>query len=178
MVRMRLNWLGGYTSISGVAGTYKIMLFLTALYWSLYAIINMTYNYIVATALLTPTEEVNPQFTDDGSMIPYPPPASAVLLHNIMTVLNVAYWVYVIVLLIRTRMAIRSKYAIPTQCCHGCCEDVVCAICCGGCTIMQMMRHTANYEKYAGQCCTENGLSPHVHNNDSIQLGTTGSRIV
>jgi hypothetical protein len=62
---------------------------------------------------------------------------------------------------VRTRRAIREKHAIPEQTCVGC-EDVVCVACCGCCTVVQMSRHTADYDKYPAHCCTETGLPSHV----------------
>jgi Cys-rich protein (TIGR01571 family) len=157
MVRMRLNWRGGPTSISGVAGTYRIIVILTAVYWSVYIVLTIMYNGIVTAA----TPEGTPTADDVTSLVMEPLPTSAVIISNIRSLLPFAFWVYMIVLLIRTRMAVRAKYAIPDKCCPGC-EDVVCAICCGCCTTMQMSRHTAEYDKYASQCCTETGLPAHV----------------
>ena len=70
---------------------------------------------------------------------------------------QLAFWFYMIIAIIRTRQAIRSKYAIPEQSFPGC-EDAVCAVYCGCCTIMQMSRHTADYDTYEAQCCSEDGL--------------------
>lgn len=59
----------------------------------------------------------------------------------------------------RTRAQLRQRYGIPTQAC-GECEDCCCAYWCLTCTLCQMARHTADYDKYAADCCTATGLKP------------------
>ena len=97
--------------------------------------------------------------TDDTNSTPNFGPMYAFI--GIVKGCQLAFWIYMMIAIIRTRQAVRSKFAIPEQCCPGC-EDALCAICCGCCTIMQMSRHTADYETYAAQCCTEDGLPSHV----------------
>ena len=71
--------------------------------------------------------------------------------------LTVAYLLLILCITIRTRAAIRSRYAIPETNCVGC-EDLCCSLFCCGCTICQMARHTADYDTYPSSCCTETGL--------------------
>lgn len=80
-------------------------------------------------------------------------------------IVEIIFWLFVLVVTIRTRAYIRNKYNIPEKhCCHGC-EDFCCSFWCTMCTICQMARHTADYQTYSAGCCTEDGLSrgaPHV----------------
>jgi len=67
-------------------------------------------------------------------------------------------WVFFsIYVILKTRRYIRERSGIPEKSCQGC-EDCCCAYWCGCCTLTQMARHTAEYETYAGQCCSETGL--------------------
>lgn len=71
--------------------------------------------------------------------------------------LHFAFWLYCLIITIRTRQYIRKRCSIPTTCC-GCLEDCCCAFFCGFCTITQMARHTADYDIHTSFCCTKNGL--------------------
>lgn len=62
------------------------------------------------------------------------------------------------VLTMRLRSFVRSKYNIPEKTCNGC-EDCCCSFWCSACTLCQIGRHTADYNKYPAGCCTENGLT-------------------
>jgi len=64
---------------------------------------------------------------------------------------------YSVGLIYKTRMAMRKQYDIPEKNCQGC-EDCCCALWCGCCTIGQMARHSADYEKNGSSCCTSFGL--------------------
>jgi Cys-rich protein (TIGR01571 family) len=82
---------------------------------------------------------------------------SAVVVLAIRYTLALAFSLYLLVATCRTRASIRERYAIPEQSCQGC-EDCCCSYWCNCCTIAQMMRHTADYDTYDAQCCTETGL--------------------
>jgi len=70
-----------------------------------------------------------------------------------------AFGIYAIVVIYRTRRAIKRRYAIPQD---FCCEDVVCSACCQCCTVAQYGRHTADYEKYRSVCFSTTGV-PEQH---------------
>eukprot|EP00549_Striatella_unipunctata_P003509 CAMPEP_0118674306 /NCGR_PEP_ID=MMETSP0800-20121206/817_1 /TAXON_ID=210618 ORGANISM="Striatella unipunctata, Strain CCMP2910" /NCGR_SAMPLE_ID=MMETSP0800 /ASSEMBLY_ACC=CAM_ASM_000638 /LENGTH=108 /DNA_ID=CAMNT_0006569491 /DNA_START=9 /DNA_END=335 /DNA_ORIENTATION=+ len=88
----------------------------------------------------------------------------------IMRVLSWIVLVYVIVIVKRTRAAVRDRYAIPERVCHGC-EDVCIAIFCYRCAAAQMARHTVDYERYPAECCTSNGLRSHVNLEHDAAVG-------
>ncbi|EJK66942.1 hypothetical protein THAOC_12085 [Thalassiosira oceanica] len=78
-------------------------------------------------------------------------------IYAVNQVFSFAVIVFTIYVILKTRRYIRESSGIPEKSCQGC-EDCCCATWCGCCTVMQMARHTAEYETYAGQCCSETGL--------------------
>ena len=79
----------------------------------------------------------------------------------LIRVLILAYVVFKVTLICKTRRHIRETYSIPEQQCHGC-EDCCCSYWCSCCTIAQMARHTGDYETYRGDCCSETGMPSHA----------------
>lgn len=65
----------------------------------------------------------------------------------------------------KTRKRIRHKYDIPPNCCEM--EDTCLAWFCSSCSVAQMARHTAEYDKYPAGCCTETGLEE-VDSNEQV----------
>ena len=78
------------------------------------------------------------------------------------------FWIYFLVVFIKTRIYIRRKYNIKSHCC-GCVEDLVCGCCCSCCSISQMGRHTTDYNKNRAKCCTKTGLHHDVPSLDDIE---------
>lgn len=82
---------------------------------------------------------------------------------DLRVVFRVAFFIYTVIAITKTRRYIRQKYSIPEKCCQGSgIEDCCCAYWCPCLTIGQMARHTANYYTYTATCCTPTGLSPDV----------------
>ena len=150
MVRMRLNWCGGHDTLASSASTFKRVLILSIGY-----VIFMHVLPYFVLSLIPPDPQDATGFTPPPSLGPF------YILLGIMKGFQLAFVFYIMTAIIRTRQAVRSKYAIPEQCCPGC-EDAVCAFCCGCCTIMQMSRHTADYEKYEAPCCSETGIPSNI----------------
>lgn len=63
--------------------------------------------------------------------------------------------------LYKMRRNVRSEFSIPEQNCVGC-EDCMCAVFCGCCSVAQIARHTGDYETYSAMWCTETGLPNHA----------------
>ena len=87
-----------------------------------------------------------------------------------------------IYVVLKTRRHIRERSGIPEtscQCCEVCgsggCEDCCCAKYCHLCVITQMARHTAEYETYKAQCCSETGLPVSA---PQLQFGETEIEMV
>jgi Cys-rich protein (TIGR01571 family) len=157
MTRERLNWLGSPGSVAEVAATFKrvVLAFIG------YIVVSQCLSVIYMGLIGDPV-------TDDGIYDKSDVPASALVVDAIAQTLKLVFALYILVATIRTRAYIRDKYAIPEQSCRGC-EDCCCSFWCGCCTIMQMMRHTADYDKYDAVCCTETGLPPQgVMNNPNV----------
>jgi Cys-rich protein (TIGR01571 family) len=174
MVRMRLNWCGEAASVSAAAKTFKTVFVITVIYYALDYSLSIASNTIYAKynqdAILSAYVQDYTGYEDyfeqdestntDGTTAAVLPVGFYVV-YYIRQILGYAFWFYFVIAAVRTRRAIREKHAIPEQTCVGC-EDVVCVACCGCCTVMQMSRHTADYDKYPAQCCTETGLPSHV----------------
>lgn len=157
MHRLNLTWLanerrpeGSHSSTGMCSGTFGTILFI----WISYLIINFTLSAIQSSyydySNGHPTSNETP--TDPGF----------VATRATEAVLGWVFYIFLIVLMIKTRMYIRNKYNIRNTHCQGSCEDVCCVILCGCCTVAQMARHTADYETYAARCCSETGLPPNV----------------
>ena len=155
MVRLKLTFLGneipynsnGGSAImnaqSGAGMSFKILAGITILRLFITQTIS-----IIANALLLGASTYE-EAQRDHPMI--------ALLTGITYTINIAYAIFLIYLIAITRYRIRSRYGIPEQNCRGC-EDCCCAFWCHCCTISQMARHTANYDNYAANCCSETGL--------------------
>ena len=102
---------------------------------------------------------VDTQISDDGAIIAPPPaPGWAIALVVVRLALQLVFYCYVIVLMMRTRAYIRQRFAIPEHACRGC-EDCCYAVFLPICTVTQMARHTADYDITPAACCTDTGLS-------------------
>jgi hypothetical protein len=140
MTRMNLDWIG--SPVGNRIGTwspYKIMVAVTAAY----ILINIFFHRA-------------------------PAPGDSSVLYSLHSIFICAMLLYVLVAKLRTRAYIRLKYGVrPNVCsdcgCCGCgssCDDFCSSCMCPFLTTAQMDRHTADYNKYAGDCCSATGL-PH-----------------
>jgi len=75
--------------------------------------------------------------------------------------MDISILFYIIYLTARTRKEIRKEYGILGQRCGGH-EDTCLSLWCTSCVISQMGRHTADYETYRANYCTDTGLPNHV----------------
>ena len=57
------------------------------------------------------------------------------------------------------RRGLRRRYAINEGACLSGMEDWVLALFCNPCVLMQMMRHTANYQQQPASYCSVDGLT-------------------
>ena len=91
---------------------------------------------------------------------------------------------YALIVMIKLRMRIRSKYNIPEKNCTGC-EDCCCIFFCTCCSMVQMAHQTANYDEIRPVCCNDTGLQPswdgdiyYNNNNDGDKTTLTQAIIV
>jgi len=89
---------------------------------------------------------------------------------NVVNIITIVFGLYTLIVMIRLRMAIRTKYNIPEDCCIGC-EDCCCIFFCGCLSSIQMAHQTTNYEEVRAICCNSTGLPPTIptayHYNES-----------
>eukprot|EP01083_Nonionella_stella_P105737 304336_1 len=143
MTRLKLTWLGneGEDAPGQAASTFCIMLGITIFY----QVVNQILAFMQVASLDKYGQPTDSYFT--------------FLYGRLIFIQTIA--IFLMILVCKTRQRIRNKYSIPEQSCNGC-EDCCCAYWCGCCTIAQMARHTAEYEIYAGVCCSETGMPPHA----------------
>jgi Cys-rich protein (TIGR01571 family) len=134
MSRMQLTWLGAPGPLDRTRQTFTVivLLFIASFIYSI-ALDIAAAQYTTATT----------------------PPVIWYL--RLAGVLLITFWqVYA---LCKTRRTVRERYQIPEAHCVGC-EDVCCALVCSCCTTAQLLRHTGEYESYAGVCCSATGHPP------------------
>lgn len=143
MHRLKLTWLGSEGGTSAqTAATFKVALGITVAY--------QVAVQIPGLALLSMDDE---DISEEDTVIAF----------SAQHVIKVAFVVLLLVVTCRTRGHIRSRYAIPETHCRGSgFEDFCCAVWCTACTVAQMARHTADYDTYAGTCCSETGVPEHA----------------
>lgn len=132
MQRLRLNWLGEYAPHESTKNTFKV-------------IVTLLVCYTIFTISLEMIEAYNGYY-QIPSWIPV-----------VRFIGGVAFTIYSIYSLMRTRESVRAKYSIPEERCAGM-EDLCCSMWCSCCVAAQMARHTGEYETYKGTCCSETGM--------------------
>ena len=141
LTRLRYSWLGNPAPESEWKQTFKkvVILFIVSL---------------LVTTFTYPLPAVqNP--TTGAMMQPYQPFWKSAI-YNITTT---AFFLYFLIVLCKTRKAVRDKYGIPASTCGGA-EDCICAYFCDCCVLAQLARETGDYETNKAACCSETGLAP------------------
>jgi hypothetical protein len=157
MTRMNLDWIGSpIGNRTGTWSPFKIMVAVTAVY-----ILVSVFAPVAVTAVNILVSVFAPA-ADPGSS------GSGAFFTLVHLVFIPSMLLYVLVAKLRTRAYIRRKYGVrPNVCsscgCCGCgssCDDFCSSCMCPFLTTAQMDRHTADYDKYGGDCFSETGL-PH-----------------
>jgi Cys-rich protein (TIGR01571 family) len=148
---MKLTWCG--LPLNGrQVGTsaFKVLFVLYAVY------------IFVINVILGPVIRNNEADThdEDGNEIPDAEDDEGwvVGMKSIRSIIQITFLIFIVIVTMRARGFIRRKYSVPESCCPGC-EDCCCSFWCNPCTICQMLRHTADYNKYKSGCCSETGLA-------------------
>ena len=131
MSRMSLTWLGEPGPAVATRTTFKVCCILV-------------FAYIVYS---TAMDLMSASYTIDTM------PSWLPLSRSIGTVF---YTLWALYALCKTRENTRARYSIEETVCVGC-EDVCLSLFCSCCTVAQLARHTGEYEKYPGACCTQTG---------------------
>lgn len=138
MTRMRLDWLGETAPDEERKKTFKTVVYILFVYW------------IIGGLLPDPVI-----YEQNGHTIVKSHP----FLSMLKNALNLAFGIYTLVALTRTRKAVRERYEIPERHAVGC-EDLCCSFWCGCCTVSQLARQTINYETHEARWFTDTGLDP------------------
>jgi len=141
MSRLQLNWLGIKASPVDAGNAFRTIIIVIIAYYTL----TILWSYIFPGDWYLED--------DGGEYVHIDDPLGIVLLWALKAV----FTIWSIVSLMFTRRALREKYEIPEERCHGF-EDLVCSTFCSACAIAQMARHTADYGNYGAMCCTEDGV--------------------
>jgi len=146
LTRMKMTWLGEPTSASEeYKKTFSIVLGI--------AIANILVQTFIGCSL---SDVV---VTDDGEFTEVQNDECDPWNSIVGDICNVLFGVYVLVIMIRLRMAIRKKYNIREENCKGC-EDFCCVFFCGCLSAVQMADQTTDYERLPGMCFSVTGLPP------------------
>jgi Cys-rich protein (TIGR01571 family) len=134
LTRMQLTWCGDRARTRGqYKRTFHILLWLTVSYWLFWFFFHC--------------DEEDHHGRDCHGWR-----------HSVMGAVRTIWFVYTLIVMIKLRRAVRDKYKIPQSCCGGC-EDCCCVFFCSCCTMAQLARQTADYERQRAYCCTETGLA-------------------
>jgi len=158
MQRMHLSWYGGETSPASASGTCRTVAYLFGAYLFTDYLLALIETAILPYGNSTASNGYDPYHTNTNNPQGDISPAFYVF-YFLRGVLHLAFFIYMLIAVANTRRYIRNKYAIREQSCQGM-EDCCCACWCNCCTIMQMARHTADYDTYQARCCTSTGLPP------------------
>lgn len=133
--------------------TFNFLFCLTCVYF--------VFSY-AAASLVGPYYQVTSGVNEEGNFKPAnsltDAPSWVGILNQVRHLVDFAFYLYVLLLTIRTRQHIRKRYQIPVAP-YGACEDCCVAFCVPCCATLQMMHHTADYQRYKAACCSETGLA-------------------
>jgi Cys-rich protein (TIGR01571 family) len=134
LTRMKMTWCGQPAqSRRQYKQTFHILLWLTVVYWVIWMFFHCD----------DENEHHNPNC--HGAT------------RHVMGTVNFVWFLYTVIVMIKLRRAVRDRYKIPQNTCHGC-EDCCCVVFCTCCTISQLSRQTANYQSQRAYCCSDTGL--------------------
>ena len=142
LTRLKMNLWAEPAPENEYKVTFRRMLILVRLYW------------IISGILAPPGPEFEAQ--EDGTMKVTRTDSSLWqrCVHNLIISM---FSLYSLILLIKLRIAVRRRGAIPEKYCAGM-EDCCCAFWCGCCTVAQIARQTADFDERRALCCSPTGL--------------------
>lgn len=175
MHRLKLTWLGSEGTTAQTVATFRILLCITILVYATDTVlpaslpqipdISGLFFFLVLALTLCMNSVISCFFRSTlislaivSQVLSLPAGGT---MYAISRIADIVFCAFVIFLVAKTRKHIREKYSIPEKQCKGC-EDYCCSLWCTCCTVAQMARHTADYETYAGLCCSETGIPPHA----------------
>lgn len=187
MHRLKLTWLGSEGTTAQTVATFRILLCITILFYSTDTILHLLpasfaqipeqelrlFLFLLLALTICMTSVISCFFrstlislaiVSQFYLLCAPPDeeetfSGSTTMYAISRLVDIVFCAFLIFLVAKTRKHIREKYSIPEKQCKGC-EDYCCSLWCTCCTVAQMARHTADYETYAGLCCSETGIPP------------------
>jgi Cys-rich protein (TIGR01571 family) len=155
MTRMQLNWLGQSTYRASSRGSlttkYSACRVVTAI------VIGYTVLYFLQlSAFLDELDDGNSNKNKKGQS-PKSSTTMDVVLVSIMPFVSLTYGVWCLYIHYKTRVTIRGRYQIREECCPGV-DDCMCVLCCPFWSVIQMSRHTGDFDRQRASCCSETGL--------------------
>ena len=166
MSRMQLDWLGSTSSNGRVARTFDVIILFLLLdcifyrfsFGSFYNSYYFKINLGIGTFLSPLVGYVERLYLWDTAL-GYNSP----FFWYIRPVALTALLIWKVYATARTRRTVRERYQIPEEYsnCAGY-EDTCVSLWCWCFTTAQMLRHTGEYKKYHGVCCSSTGHQPGV----------------
>jgi len=151
LTRMKLTWIGEpSTAAEEYKKTFRIV-FTLAVIWYLVSIFSCVAEL--------------PVETEDGSDITLIPNEDCSAWQQTLTQsVEIVFFLYMLIVTMRLRKAIRSKYAIDGSDIGDCCT----VYWCGCCSAVQMANQTADYANDNVHCFSPTGLSPSSKSTETI----------
>ena len=152
LTRMKLSWVGDPTD--GASGEWR---------QTFKRVVMIVVAYFFLSSYLGPPPTVVVETDDDivgYEEMPLGDSEYPTWKKQSYDIVNLAFGLYSLIVMIKLRSYIRSQYRIPESTSCGAFEDCCCVFWCGCCTVAQMARHTANYDDAQGICCTGACCSP------------------
>lgn len=149
LTRMKMSWLGERNSAQA-SNTFRMTVCVVIAYY-------------VVSSILAPPKPI-PQITGEGDddlniQVEWIQPHVNGLQLLLYYMVNIAFGLYSLIVLVKLRAAVRERYSLPNLTpCGDTLEDIFCACCCGCCTVSQLARHTADYHERRAVCCSSTGL--------------------
>jgi len=155
LTRFHLNWCGKRTPYEQGKSAFFILFWL----YTVYLVVSNSLSAVVGQFTASDVTTTDDEFGLGGEIGDLEnAPGWVIALNVVRNLLDLALFVFMLVVTIRMRRFLRDRYRIPEKCCRGC-EDCCCAFWCMPCSICQMARHSADYGTYKAGCCAEDGLA-------------------
>jgi len=140
LTRMKMSWLGNAAKETAYRTTFRKTLYVIIIYF----ILGLIFGPPAPDWVLVDGEYVNVS------------PRIPLWQFIVNQSLNLAFGLYVLIVLTKLRAAVRERYSIHGSCCGDCC----CSLWCTCLTVAQLARQTADYDVQGAKCCTGTGLEP------------------
>lgn len=153
LTRMKRNWCGLAASAQDPRTAFQVLFALYVVYLIVTWALGIVIGQFQAEDENGNKSQMSWRTTDNEN-----DPDWLIGVRIVRNIVELALFIFMVVVVMRLRQYLRGRYRIREKSCKGC-EDCCCAFWCQPCTICQMARHTADYQRYPAGCCTEDGLA-------------------